>query len=622
MKKNYLLLFTILTFGYISNIYSQHQSDEELFLFTENDLKGYIDETGREAIKPKFLNAKNFSEGLAVANLDGLYGFIDKNGKFVIEPEFEDAYSFRNGIAKIYKSNQLYFIDKTGTILFEHDFKNIFYSGEKNVLITQSKTNKFGLIDYQGNIKVKNIHDFIGYFIDGQSIVRSKKEEGIMDTNGNFVSPLGKYLDISYAGDFYSAVLSDNGKNEDFNKVIINQKDEIMLIENLDEWMFNPFNMNFSENLASVIIFEEIDDIFYESIGVVDGNGKIIFKNNLWKDISVFKNGVAFVKKNDSTFDLINNKGEKLNKESFLNIAKDFSDINSHNFFENKMEFVLTENGWGAIDSKGNFVKEPRRFDFIFNKVKLIKNYVLFIRYYNSKTELTGFWNLKTNTIVPPKFDKLDIHPDKKIFHVEEFNSEGYINSEGEYIWNEKFDKGKAQSLGLYNIEGQMNSEYRLTKRLLNSSEEKIMKKHKLFKPNEINLFVDTNEIIRFNNKYKGLKLYLSNDTENIEKLYSIDDRIYLTIQAKDKNGNWKDLQKPIESTCANSYLNIRELPAKSSYGFVIPLFEGTYETELRVRFNLNKNNISLYSNIYKGKVNPSQLKGENLNSIIFIKHE
>ena len=45
-----------------------------LFLIEENGKKGYIDISGKVVIKPIFLEAGDFSDGLAYARISGKYG--------------------------------------------------------------------------------------------------------------------------------------------------------------------------------------------------------------------------------------------------------------------------------------------------------------------------------------------------------------------------------------------------------------------------------------------------------------------------------------------------------------------------------------------------------------------
>ena len=39
-------------------------------------------------IGPRFDEAGDFSEGLALVKVLGTYGFIDKNGQYIVEPRF------------------------------------------------------------------------------------------------------------------------------------------------------------------------------------------------------------------------------------------------------------------------------------------------------------------------------------------------------------------------------------------------------------------------------------------------------------------------------------------------------------------------------------------------------
>jgi hypothetical protein len=72
---------------------------------------GYVDMSGREVIPVQFLNAGDFSEGLAHVNVGresksmcgrpSNYGYIDKTGAFVIKPRFANASGFQNGRARV-----------------------------------------------------------------------------------------------------------------------------------------------------------------------------------------------------------------------------------------------------------------------------------------------------------------------------------------------------------------------------------------------------------------------------------------------------------------------------------------------------------------------------------------
>lgn len=84
---------------------------------------GYIDEKGAVAITPQYIEASDFSEGLAsFAVKDGdvlKWGFIDTNGKTAIEPVFTNKPDdFHEGLAVVKKKNGKYvYIDKDGSVV-------------------------------------------------------------------------------------------------------------------------------------------------------------------------------------------------------------------------------------------------------------------------------------------------------------------------------------------------------------------------------------------------------------------------------------------------------------------------------------------------------------------------
>jgi WG repeat protein len=76
---------------------------------------GYIDSSGKIAIKPQFASAEEFSEGLAaIENEDGKYGYIDVTGRVVIEPKFDNCTDFSEGLAAVSLDFEWGYIDKTG----------------------------------------------------------------------------------------------------------------------------------------------------------------------------------------------------------------------------------------------------------------------------------------------------------------------------------------------------------------------------------------------------------------------------------------------------------------------------------------------------------------------------
>jgi hypothetical protein len=78
---------------------------------------GYIDKTGNFIIRPRYEYAENFSEDLAVVKVSGKYGYISKTGEMIIKPQFERASKFSEGLAWVGFGNFVVkggYIDRTG----------------------------------------------------------------------------------------------------------------------------------------------------------------------------------------------------------------------------------------------------------------------------------------------------------------------------------------------------------------------------------------------------------------------------------------------------------------------------------------------------------------------------
>lgn len=90
---------------------------------------GYIDRSGKMVIKPKFVRAHKFSEGLASVETDAkmgfLFGYIDAKGKLVIKPQWHHTEEFSEGLAVVKVGEKFGFIDKTGKIAIDAKYDSV-----------------------------------------------------------------------------------------------------------------------------------------------------------------------------------------------------------------------------------------------------------------------------------------------------------------------------------------------------------------------------------------------------------------------------------------------------------------------------------------------------------------
>src|SRR5882724_9906312 len=108
-----LTLFVALTFCCLANGQSTSRAPQ-LRPIQQDGKWGYIDGTGKIAVKPQFAWAEEFSEGLAAfENEHGKHGYIDETGRVVIEPKFDNWTEFSEGLAAVSVDFEWGYIDKT-----------------------------------------------------------------------------------------------------------------------------------------------------------------------------------------------------------------------------------------------------------------------------------------------------------------------------------------------------------------------------------------------------------------------------------------------------------------------------------------------------------------------------
>lgn len=161
-----------------------------------NDRRGYIDKTGQFVIEPKFITAMDFHEGLAYVNLgnnrgrgfidktgqlvfliedrfgfvgnysegvalveiDRKYGYLDKTGRLVIEPRFEYASPFKDGVAAVLLGGKYGFIDKMGQFIIEPQYEEEpteFYEGLARVKVEREVRQTYAVNNYQSTQKTQ-----------------------------------------------------------------------------------------------------------------------------------------------------------------------------------------------------------------------------------------------------------------------------------------------------------------------------------------------------------------------------------------------------------------------------------------------------------------------------------
>jgi hypothetical protein len=352
---------------------------------------GYIDKEGNLIIEPRFEQAREFHEDLAIVELGGKlgfidkrgtfvveqifyfindfadvglaadltsdkndalkYGFINKSGKFVIEPAFDTANVFKEGLADVELNEKWGFINEKGEVVIEPQFDVILRGFDANDLAQVAIDDKLGVIDKKGEWIVEAKYKWLTDFnANGWALGdRGKKDElddpdgkydtfgvGFLDKNGEFAVEKDFINLISFDQQIgVATVLLKNGE-----KAFINKKRERVKLK------FDAI-YDFKAGLAA---FE-----LNGKRGFINEEGNVVIEPAFEYALDFDENGLAFAK--------INGKWGLIDKAGKFVVEAKFDDDRFVDYvFSNDLAAMKSGDKWGYIDASGEFAIEPQFF--------------------------------------------------------------------------------------------------------------------------------------------------------------------------------------------------------------------------------------------------------------------
>lgn len=287
---------------------------------------GFIDTSGRPVGDFVYDHAGSFSEGLAVVVRDGLSGYVDLDGKVVIEPQYNrGALHFQGGLAKVHH------YDKA------------------------SNTWTLACIDRQGQVVVSaNVAGWIRceFSADGGWAVAGK------GGRKGYINREGQMLRITLPPEWQAELerqraeakpeknaekTSEKTAEEAAENARLGKKPQQTLSP--QEWADYAFDdaHAFREGLAAVALGGRW--------GFIDPQGRIAFVASADK-VRDFHEGLAAIQRSDGRYAFVDRQGKPQTGFDYLE-ALDFSE---------GLAPVRTQEGWGYIDSRGQWAIAPRYF--------------------------------------------------------------------------------------------------------------------------------------------------------------------------------------------------------------------------------------------------------------------
>jgi hypothetical protein len=266
--QNLAIKASLLLFLFSACAYAQENNSPRPI--QQNGKWGYIDSTGKIVIKPQFVWAEEFSEGLAaIENEDGKHGYIDERGQVVIQPIFDNWTDFSEGLAAVSINSEWGYIDKTGKWAIPRQFAvgRPFSNGLALVAVPQNGKVSFPpgpekqvFIDRTGKIVIDPKDDILNAsFSEEVGIVQFITDRGV---NAVLIDKTGKTIlavqDIETRG--FSEGLVPAKKDGKWG--YLDTRGQFVI-----EPQFKEAH-RFSEGLAAVLVGEKW--------GFIDHNGRVV----------------------------------------------------------------------------------------------------------------------------------------------------------------------------------------------------------------------------------------------------------------------------------------------------------------------------------------------------------
>lgn len=192
-------------------------------IYTLNGKMGVMDETGKSITEKTYNFINNYSEERAVVGINNPngfynYGYIDRDGNEVIIPKFLQADDFKDDVALVkIKDKEYGLIDKNGNIINTYKYDYVNQYGNGLMVFANSSGGPFGYINREGKEVIKPIYTMARGFKDGIAVVSEEQgyngPYGGIDVNAKYVfQPI--YSEINSLGEERFALGMPIGKNK------------------------------------------------------------------------------------------------------------------------------------------------------------------------------------------------------------------------------------------------------------------------------------------------------------------------------------------------------------------------------------------------------------------------
>ena len=116
-----------------------------------------------------------------------LYGFVDKQGRMRVSKKYLDATDFSEGLAWVMNHNERGYINKNGNMIIPWDTTGFGSEFSEGLAAMTDSLDRFGFIDHEGKVVIDFQLDEVTSFVNGYAKVNILAKWGFIDKKGKVV---------------------------------------------------------------------------------------------------------------------------------------------------------------------------------------------------------------------------------------------------------------------------------------------------------------------------------------------------------------------------------------------------------------------------------------------------
>lgn len=312
-----------------------------LFPYQLNGFYGYVNGLGQWVVRPQFIFADRFSEGMALISFDGsAFGFIDQQGRLAIPAQYAFATPFDGGLSVAAAPAgeegappRVVYIDRRGENVFGSVSFAFGLPFSEGLAAVKFDDGKFGYIDREGNVAVGSQFDYALPFSEGLAPVLMGELVGYTNRSGEMVIPAQYTQGGDFRGGLAPVTVGGGSGYVDRNGELVIPAVFVRAGE-------------FSDGLAAVVTrtITGTQEVY------IDPSGRAAIAQPLFTQAGPFVEGLAVVgtqdANGDTLFGYVDTRGNVAIEPQFT-AAESFAD---------GLAIVQSRTAWGIIRPDGSWL--------------------------------------------------------------------------------------------------------------------------------------------------------------------------------------------------------------------------------------------------------------------------